>query len=149
MSKIKSIFILVFSVAIIGCSANGDKIGSKKPLSLIEEADRYYTLGLLTDAEAKYRKVLQENPTYYEAWLKLGNIFIRTDQLDAAIIAYRACSKNMPEDVRCWNNLALARLKQAMVTLETGKRNVSESPDDFYTLDRLQMKIIGVISTNK
>ncbi|GLS24384.1 hypothetical protein GCM10007877_00950 [Marinibactrum halimedae] len=114
---------------------------------LIEEADRFYKLGLLSDAEGKYRKIIEKYPDYYEAWLKMGNIFIRTDQLDAAVLAYETCTAQAPEDVRCWNNLALARVKQGVHTLDNGKSKVLVGTQAYMDLDEFQVKLIKILSS--
>lgn len=113
---------------------------------MIEEADHYYDLGLLSTAEAKYRRILAEQPSYYEAWLKLGNIYVRNDQLEAAVLAYSTCVDNAKEDARCWNNLALARVKQAVEVLQEGKTAMETSSTGYRQLEEFQYRIIDLLA---
>ncbi len=138
--------VVIITAFVLGSCAAKPPSKSQSALALIESADRYYSMGLLSDAEAKYRKITLAYPKYHEAWLKLGNIYVRTDQLEAAIIAYQTCNQKQPEDVRCWNNLALARVKQAVSSLDEGKSAVMRGSSEYIGLEQFQRRLIGVLS---
>lgn len=129
----------------VGCASNSIK-ETQRVIAMIEEADHYYDLGLLSTAEAKYRRILAEQPSYYEAWLKLGNIYVRNDQLEAAVLAYSTCVDNAREDARCWNNLALARVKQAVEVLQEGKTAMETSSTGYRQLEEFQYRIIDLLA---
>lgn len=142
------VLLVLQSLFLVACaSTDSSSKKSLDALALVEIANDYYEKGLLSDAEAKYRRITREYPKYHEAWLKLGNIYIRTDQLDAAIIAYETCNKKQPEDVRCWNNLALARVKQAVSSLDVGKAAMMKNSDEYLGLENFQMKLISILAT--
>ena len=117
--------ILVFS----GCAATTGHKGSEFSY-LIGKASTEYEAGLLTEAEASYRKVTNLRPDFYEPWLKLGNIYVRTGQLEAAVRMYERCTELRPDDVRGWSNLSLTRLKQSLAVLDHAQQHFpTESPD--------------------
>lgn len=106
-------FLLILNGCATGAAQNNEEFSI-----LIEKASSQYEAGLLTEAEASYRKVTNLRPDYYEPWLKLGNIFVRTGQLEAAVRMYRKCTELRPDDVRGWSNLSLTRLKQSLAVLD-------------------------------
>lgn len=148
MNKYKwLVLILISTFLTVGC-ASGNKVkkGKSDLVEMVKLADKYYDRGVLSSAEAEYRKVIDLYPNYYGAWLKLGNIYTRTDQLEAAILAYDNCVVKKPSEMRCWNNLALARMKQSLDALERGKRNMVEGSVEHQTLDRFHRKALRIMS---
>jgi tetratricopeptide (TPR) repeat protein len=122
------------------------KMNSSELINLVEEAGEAYKMGLLTDAEIKYREITAKYPRYYDAWLKLGNIYVRTDQLEAAIRVYLKCTEIEPEAMQGWNNLALARLKQAMNALKVGRNNMTKGSIEYKELDDFYKGLATVIA---
>jgi tetratricopeptide (TPR) repeat protein len=123
-----------------------NKLNSSELINLVEEAGEAYKMGLLTDAEIKYREITEKYPRYYDAWLKLGNIYVRTDQLEAAIRVYLKCTEIEPEAMQGWNNLALARLKQAMNALKVGRNNMTKGSIEYKELDDFYKGLATVIA---
>ncbi|HET7314084.1 tetratricopeptide repeat protein [Salinisphaera sp.] len=76
----------------------------------------------LTDAEILYRQLTQTHPNLPEVWLRLGNVYMREAQLQAAVRTYTQGLRHDRNDGRLWYNLALARLKQSVDTLETSSK---------------------------
>ncbi len=141
------VFILLGSILLIGCASNNKTKRSKDDLVvMVKLADKYYDRGVLSSAEAEFRKILKHYPGYYDAWLKLGNIYTRTDQLEAAILAYDNCIAKKPTEMRCWSNLALARMKQSADALERGKKRMVEGSVEHQTLERFHQKILRIMS---
>jgi Tfp pilus assembly protein PilF len=112
------LFLLLFS----GCATTGTSKKDVEFTALVERASSQYGAGLLTEAEASYRKVTQLRPDYYEPWLKLGNIYVRTGQLEAAIRMFTECTELRPDDVRGWSNLSLTRLKQSLAVFDEAQQ---------------------------
>jgi len=96
----------------------------------LEEADRALREARLNDAEVMYRELIKSHPQVPEVYLRLGNIYTRQAQLEAAQQTYKEGLRYRPKDARLWNNLALVQLKQATRTLEAS--NVVLEPDDPY-----------------
>jgi tetratricopeptide (TPR) repeat protein len=144
--KIVIAFIAAF--VLIGCTSTKTS-ESTSTISLFKKAERSYMQGLLSEAEADYIKLSRIAPDVSEVWLKLGNIYVRTGYLDAAIRMYKSCLDIEPKETRCWNNMALARVKQAMETLEAGTKNVEANSDDYYVLTELYEKLVGIIAVKE
>lgn len=86
--------------------------------TLLRKADQALRDARLTDAEVLYRELTETHPEMPEVWLRLGNVYTRKAQLEAAIRAYRDGLRYDRSDGRLWYNLAIAQLKQAANTLE-------------------------------
>ena len=151
MFSIRVILLVVLIALSAGCQTTSQTISEEQGrlIQLVQIAEESYQLGLLTDAEAKYRRIISSYPDYHESWLKLGNIYTRTDQLEAAVMAYQNCLALKNEEMRCWNNLALARVKQALATLREGRSNMPENSMEAASINALYNKVIRVLSTNK
>jgi len=113
-----------------------------------QKANESYKLGMLSDAEAMYIEITETNPNLFEVWLKLGNIYVRTNQLDAAIRVYENAVRINPKDVRAWNNLALTRMKQATKILMEGRKNMSPESDEYKMLDNTLKRILNSSNGN-
>jgi len=90
----------------------------------VEKANAAYEEARLDIAESLFLQITTQNPTYVEAWLKLGNIYVRQARLKAAIRCFEEAIKRDQEDGRAWYNLALVRVRQATKTLETAEQLV-------------------------
>ena len=126
-----------------GCTANttratasGDSdpdtrevAGSDASTGLFElqrQADAAYDEGRLLDAEQLYRRMLKASPSSAYAWMRLGNVQLRNDQLEAAIHAYRQCIRFEIGDSRCWQNLSLTYVEMAVATLDQADEKASD-----------------------
>lgn len=129
----KSLYLLIAALLISACSTQPAHL-SEAPAKLelrtqLEHADRALREARLVDAEVLYRKLTEAHPRLPDVWLRLGNIYTRQAQLEAAARAYRDGLKHSPEDGRLWHNLALVELKQAIRTLETASQVIpADSP---------------------
>lgn len=84
----------------------------------LERADAALREARLTDAEILYRELSVSHPDMPEIWLRLGNIYARQSQLEAAMRAYKDGMRHNRGDGRLWYNLAVVELKQSIQTLE-------------------------------
>lgn len=96
----------------------------------LEKADRALREARLTDAEVLYRRLTKTHPELPDVWLRLGNVYTRQGQLIAAVRIYKEGLKHSHDDARLWYNLAVARVKQAVRTLEAASRTLP--PDSHY-----------------
>lgn len=101
----------------------------------LQKADRALREARLTDAEVLYRSLIQTHPELPEVWLRLGNVYTRQGQLDAAVRIYNEGLQHSRNDGRLWYNLAIARVKQAVQTLEASS---AELPPDSPYRPRIQ-----------
>lgn len=84
----------------------------------MERADLALREARLIDAEILYRDLTRTHPNLPDVWLRLGNIYVRQGQLEAADRAYRDGMRHAGDDGRLWFNLAVVQLRQAAETLE-------------------------------
>lgn len=122
---------ILLSVCLLlaGCVAAGNP---KVDYSLDEQlsrADQAYREARLEDAEPIYRQISLSHPELKDVWFRLGNIYTRQIQLDAAVRAYERVIQLDPNDGRAWYNLSLVRVKQATGTLESASQALpADSP---------------------
>ncbi|MBV1908675.1 MAG: tetratricopeptide repeat protein [Kangiellaceae bacterium] len=108
-----------------GCSSNANK-GQSAAIKIETRAQHYYKSANLQLAETEYLALIKLVPLYAEGWFKLGNIYLRTNQLEAAIRHYKKALSYDSKMSKGWHNLALARIRQATDTLVEGKQKVDE-----------------------
>lgn len=143
MKTISLLCLLLLSL-LGGCATGGSSpaVGENINYALDEkliEANKAYREARLGDAERLYREISEAHPSLVEVWVRLGNIYTRQGQYDAAVRAYETAIRYDPEEGRAWYNLSLVYLKKSTVILEQGQRTVGEdSPylDDMRTLHR-------------
>ena len=133
------ILIIAFSVFLTGCGSTATR--STISADLIERADQAYREGQLTVAEARYREITHQKPSMYEPWFRLGNIYVRTGQLEAAVKMYERCIELRSEDARAWNNLALTRIQQAIAVLDEGVAMASSNSAGWKDMQRLSVRL--------
>src|SRR5690606_9448918 len=98
----------VLLVAVEGCSSAAPR--AERDAANYAAAALAYKNGELIEAETRYRQLVKAHPDYTEGWFKLGNIYVRTGQYDAAANVYKKAAQLNPEDAKIWNNLALANI---------------------------------------
>ncbi len=144
-----TVIVAILAILLTGCATQSKQQKANTGLkNMVKVANEYYTRGVLSSAEGEYRKITKKYPKYYDAWLKLGNIYTRTAQLEAAVLAYENCLELKPEEMRCWNNLAVARLKQSLDTLQQGRSRMIEGSADHATLESFYDRLVDVLSEN-
>lgn len=142
----KKTVIVLFTVVICSCASSPERSEStfKEKIALFQEAEQYYQQGLLAQAESRYRAMLKTNPNMYEAWLRLGNINVRTGQLEAATLAFEKCIAIAPERLKGWNNLALTHVIQATEVAREGLSVTDPNDPDDAKLQRLLERLIAI-----
>ena len=68
-------------------------------------------------AEALFRALARATPNDAETWLRLGNLYARTNNPDQAVEAYLKSLSLNSNDSRAWNNLGIVRLRQSWASL--------------------------------
>lgn len=67
-------------------------------------------------AETDYLYLTRNYPAEIEPWFRLGNIYARTNRLDAAVTAYREALVRDQKNSKIWHNLGIVHLRQATNT---------------------------------
>jgi len=137
----KRIFLSLMLVVVTGCSSTGSR-NADREMAKYEAAATAYKNGELSIAEERYRQLVEQRPEYGEGWFKLGNIYVRTGQYDAAANMYKKAAQINPEDAKVWNNLALAHIKKAVAVLDEGARRVQQGGADQRNILVLRERIV-------
>jgi Flp pilus assembly protein TadD len=139
---------LAFCLGACQAASRRDSSGSSDLLSLKQKADEAYDQGRLLDAEQSYQRILEQAPSTPQAWLRLGNINLRLDRLEAAVHAYRQCLMFDRNEVRCWNNLSVTYIQMASSTLEQGSEEVSD-PVKKEQLEAMRRRVVESVNREK
>ena len=115
------IFIIIITLNFIGC--NLQNLQAEKPspdladiTQLEQTAKKAYLSEDWATAEKAYKKLTLQIPGDVEPWFRLGNIYARTNKLDAAVATYREALIRDPKNSKIWHNLGVIQLKQAANT---------------------------------
>ena len=89
---------------VFGCASNkvtnkNDATAKVDLLVLEQNAETAYQSGHLELSEGLYRQLLTHSKNYSPAWFRLGNIYTRTNRLDAAVNAYQ---NSIASDIKAW-----------------------------------------------
>ncbi len=119
--RVALVFLIITSLNLIGC--NLQNIQSDRPspdlsdvTQLEQEANKAYRNEDWATAEKAYQRLTIQIPGDIEPWFRLGNVYARTNQLDAAVVTYREALTRDPENSKIWHNLGVIQLKQAANT---------------------------------
>ena len=113
------IVILFTLVALTGCNQLNIIQPDKNLPDLVatqQRADAAYRNEDWKAAEKDYVYLAKNTPGEVEPWFRLGNIYARTNQLDAAVATYREALVRDPKNSKIWHNLGIVQLRQATNT---------------------------------
>lgn len=149
------LFVLVFLGLFIltGCSSSSKKLDSMPRLDLtldqkLAKANEAYEEARLDRAEALFLQITKEKPGLKEAWLKLGNIYVRQTRMKAAIRCFEEAIKIDKDDGRAWYNLALAKIRQATLILETAEQVIPQDSQYQIYIKELHQRLIKKVKRN-
>jgi Tfp pilus assembly protein PilF len=138
----KRFYFLGFMLLVVaGCSSATSPRGAKD-MAMYDRAATAYKNGELSEAETLYRKLVARHAEYGEGWFKLGNIYVRMGQYDAAANMYKKAAQINPEDGKIWNNLALAHVKKAVAILDEGTRHAQQASQEQRSMQQLRERIV-------
>lgn len=127
--------LLISLLLLVASGCNQFNIQSSRPdepdlnnvLELQQQADKAYQEEDWPGAEKIYRQLTEKVPAQVEPWFRLGNIYARTERLDAAVIAYRNALLRNSESGKIWHNLGIVHLRQATNTFIDMLENTREN----------------------
>ena len=137
----KSHILLVLIIALPGCDLQNLKPSgnTSRDLSNIVELNKTAQIAYQNEdwetAEIAYIKLTEKIPAEPEPWFRLGNIYARTERLDAAIFAYRKALFHDSKNSKIWHNLGVVQLRQATNTF-TEMLDYTEKNDPLNTRAR-------------
>lgn len=128
MKRLAAILLLSLYLSLVGCTAMLKK-GSTDDLTLMHrEAQAAFDQGDDTRAELLYKKLTSLAKQDAETWLRLGNIYARTNNPQLAVEAYRQSLSINDTDPRVWNNLGIVMLRQSWLAFLRAKQ--MSNPND-------------------
>ncbi|HTJ96693.1 MAG TPA: tetratricopeptide repeat protein [Rhodocyclaceae bacterium] len=95
-----------------GC-AEISQLGQGDVFQMHRTAVLAYESGEDARAEALYQGLARVAPNDPETWLRLGNLYARSNRPDDAAEAYQRSLMLNPNDSRLWYNLGIIRQRQA------------------------------------
>jgi Flp pilus assembly protein TadD len=114
--------LLILITALSGCDIQNLKPSgsASKDISEIAEISKTAQVAYQNEdwktAEIAYKKLTEKIPAEPEPWFRLGNIYARTERLDAAVAAYKNALARNPKSSKIWHNLGIVHLRQATNT---------------------------------
>ena len=115
------IFLILITLTLCGC--NLLDIQPDKPLPTIsditqleQQAKEAYAIEDWATAETAYKSLTQQLPGNPTPWFRLGNVYARTNNLNAAVAAYREALVRDHKNSKAWHNMGVVQLKQAANT---------------------------------
>lgn len=148
---IKIITLVLCVSTLLACSTSPKHEPTKSTkLNLIAieaNAETAYRSGQLELAEGLYRQLLSEKRNYAPAWFRLGNIYTRTNRLDAAVTAYQNCINSDSEHAKAWHNLAIARVRQATDILIEAQNHLVVDTSAKSRMDQLFLELMRIQSS--
>ena len=76
-------------------------------------AEQAYAAGDWRAAEPHYRALVGAVPQDADLWFRLGNVYARLEQPDAAVAAYREAIERSAQMGKAWFNMGVVQLRQA------------------------------------
>ena len=107
------ITVSVLSAALLLCACSTPTVFGGDVFDLNRKAALAYESGEDAKAEALYQGLSRAAPNDAEIWLRLGNLYARSDKADDAADAYQHALLLNPNDQRAWYNLGVIRQRQA------------------------------------
>lgn len=99
------------------CSGLETRSAGEDLVKMQQEAQAAFDSGENARAETLYKGLARAMPNDAETWLRLGNLYARTDNADQAVNAYLTSLSLNGADPRAWHNLGIVRLRQAWAAL--------------------------------
>ncbi len=142
------LILLIVSSLLFGCSSlSTSKVPGEEAAQRLSMAEKSYKQGLWQEAESYYRSLLKDNPDLYQAWFRLGNIYARSGQLDAAVTMYERCLELDPDQARAWYNLSVVRARQSLrISTEAQQRFMEESPQEALRFSHFRSRLVGALT---
>lgn len=115
------IFLILIALNLSACNLLNIQADEPSPelsdlADLEKEADEAYKNEDWAAAEAAYKSLAAQVPRDPQPWFRLGNVYARANNLDAAVAAYREALIRDHKSSKAWHNLGVIQLRQAANT---------------------------------
>ncbi len=102
MRYFKSLFVVSLLVMLAACSRDPEQ--AKR--SLVETGNKYFASGKFKEASIVYRKAIQRDARYGEAYYRLGLTELKLGRINEAVRSLRRASELMPKNTDAHSKLA-------------------------------------------
>jgi cytochrome c-type biogenesis protein CcmH/NrfG len=134
MTEIKRLLAAVLACALVaGCGGMETRGAGEDLVKMQQDAQAAFDSGENARAEALYKGLARAMPNDAETWLRLGNLYARTDNADQAVNAYLTSLALNGADPRAWHNLGVVRLRQAWASLLRAN-TLTAPPEPIYVM---------------
>ena len=115
------IFLILITLSLCGCNLLNIEADQPTPelselTDLEKKAAEAYNNEDWATAEAAYRSLTVQVPRDPNPWFRLGNVYARANNLDAAVAAYKEALVRDHKSSKAWHNLGVIQLRQAANT---------------------------------
>lgn len=147
MTNAMSVLAMIAVLLLSGCTttvASAIKAFDDDPdlITINREAQLAYESGEDAKAEALYRSLVRRMPNDSETWLRLGNLYARSNHADEAANAYQKALLANSSDARAWHNLGVVRLRQAWASMLQSHANL-DPKDPLYENVEVMIRHLG------
>lgn len=141
MFRLVAFVLLINCIGFSGCTTSAS---NKSVYTKYEKAVDAYNEGRFSDAEPLLRKLLKEHPQFAEGWFRLGNLYVRTGQNEAAITAFKTCLRYDGDLTKARYNLSLVYLKMSVASLDEGIARAAIGSADYNQLVAFKKAVLSV-----
>lgn len=141
---------ILFLLILSGCNLQNLQ-PSPDLSSLIESQNKAHEAYQNEDwqtAEKEYLFLTRNYPREIEPWFRLGNIYARTNRLDAAVAAYREALVRDQKNSKIWHNLGIVHLRQATHTF-IEMQEYTDANDPLNVRARLAVDAVDELMANR
>src|SRR3954469_25071579 len=142
------LFLNIFILALTSCSSTNTSPKSNSVVAQYERSMEAYKAGRFSDAEPMLRKLLAQYPHFAEGWYRLGNLYVRSGQNEAALTAFKECLRYDSNFTKAWHNLSLVHLKIAISVLDEGIVQAKPNSPEYNQLVQLKLSMLTVGAEN-
>ena len=122
----------ILLLLLTGCTALQPMTQQQQPAQDLFETERLastaYEKSDWLESEKHYKLLVEKAPDQAQYWLRLGNIYARTNRPDMAVVAYREALVRDPKLTNAWFNMGIIQLKQAAYSFNEMQLHIE--PDD-------------------
>ena len=141
MKAVNGALPVLICALVAGCSMLGRNTSGNEFMKMQQDAQVAFDNGENTRAETLYKALIRTSPNDAEAWLRLGNLYARTDHPEQAVDAYLKSLSLNESDPRTWHNLGVIRMRQAWAALLRANA-ASAMRDPVHTMSGEMMKAL-------
>lgn len=115
------IFLILITLSLSGCNLLNIQADQPTPelselADLEKKANEAYENEDWATAEEAYKSLSAQVPRDPQPWFRLGNVYARANNLDAAVAAYKEALIRDHKNSKAWHNLGVIQLRQSANT---------------------------------